>query len=252
MSATKKYLFERALTSLSIWGRADNVRFPVRRVFCIGKNYEDHVKEMGGTLQSQPPVLFTKPDDAIIDVSLHSSSKEIVIPLPSHSKNVHWEAEFVVALSKGGRNIDPKNANDHIFGYGVGIDMTARDVQDELKKKGRPWDISKGFDYSGPVGALMPKAEFGEIKNQRLQLLVNGVVKQDTTLDQMIWSIPQQISLLSKIYTLKPGDIIFTGTPSGVNQMNPGDSIAVSCVSSNSKGVNGGVYCNFKAGPYEI
>jgi len=268
-SSSSEYVFDPPpVVSLSVMGSV--ARFPVRRVYCIGKNYEDHVKEMGGTVATEPPLWFMKPTDSVVDCSIHSNSnsnsvsgsgsgstctgdgsagsravEDVVVPLPGFSTNVHWEAEIVIAIGKGGKNIDPKDAMDCIFGFGVGIDLTARDLQAEFKKKGRPWEVSKSFDFSGPIGALMTKADFGELADQRLLLLVNGEVKQDVTQDKMLCSIPNQVAEVSKFFHLYPGDIIFAGTPAGVGQMHPGDRIQVSCSKGDVR-----VVCNFIAGPY--
>jgi fumarylpyruvate hydrolase len=263
------YLFPPpSVTSMSIVG--SNERFPVRRVYCIGKNYEDHVREMGGSVETEPPLWFMKPTDSVVDCASNSNSNsnsnndggssesesevEVKIPLPIHSKNVHWESELVAVLSQGGRNIEPSQAMDCIYGFAVGIDLTARDCQEHFKKKGRPWEVSKSFDFSAPIGAILPKSQFGAISDQRLKLLVNGEVKQNITLDKMITDIPNQIAMLSRLFCLYPGDIIFTGTPSGVGQMHPGDKIEVSCCGKGGSGGGGGgevnLECKFTAGPY--
>ena len=176
---------------------------------------------MGANPEKESPFFFSKPFDSIVDCT-----KFQTIPLPSHSKAVDWEAEIVVAIGKGGSFISPESAADHIYGYAMGVDLTARDLQKEAKQKGRPWDLSKGFDYSGPVGIIVPKELFGPVANQRIYLTVNDNIKQDSTLDKMIWSVPHIISYLSHKVCLSPGDLIFTGTPKGIGPLRDGDLVS--------------------------
>lgn len=196
-------------------------RFPVRRVYCVAQNYWDHNLEMGANPAfPESPFFFSKPYDSIVDCSYVQT-----IRLPSYSKQVEWEAEVVVAIGKGGASLRPEIVEDHIFGYAIGVDLTCRDIQREAKSKGRPWDFSKGFDYSGPVAAIVPKETFGNIANQRIYLEVNSELKQNSSLDKMIWSIPHIVSYLSHRIRLYPGDLIFTGTPKGVGPLKDGDYV---------------------------
>jgi len=192
--------------------------FPVRRIFCVGRNYADHVREMGNDPKSEPPLFFTKPADAVVE----SGS---VIPYPAHTENLHHEVELVIALGAGGANIAEADAMACVWGYGVGVDLTRRDRQAEAKKAGAPWDAAKGFDLSAPVGALTPAAQAGDVLNARIWLKVNGETRQEASTHDMIWSAPEIISALSRWWELRPGDLIFTGTPAGVSALKRGDSI---------------------------
>lgn len=197
--------------------------FPVRRIFCIGKNYAEHVKEMGGDPKSDAPVFFTKPADAIVPTGS-------VIPYPQATHNLHYEGELVVALKAGGRDIGTmEEAKALIFGQAAGCDLTRRDLQAAAKKAGGPWDASKGFDNSAPLGLIariedFPQSLFGDA---RLTLTVNGAEKQNASLDSMIWSVPEIIMALSRLFELKAGDLIFTGTPEGVGALQRGDRVEV-------------------------
>lgn len=198
--------------------------FPVRRIFCIGRNYADHVAEMGGDPKSDPPVFFMKPPDAIV-------ASGASIPYPQSTSNLHFEGELVVALKSGGRDIGSADAAAAvIFGYACGCDLTRRDLQAAAKKSGGPWDASKGFDCSAPVGAILPApgALISRLKGERLRLSVNSETKQDAPLSSMIWSVPDVIIELSRLFELKAGDLIFTGTPQGVGPLLPGDRATVS------------------------
>jgi len=197
--------------------------FPVRRIFCIGQNYADHVKEMGGDPKTGTPVFFTKPADAIAPNGAH-------LPFPSATDNLHYEGELVVALGRGGRDIITEEAAiGIIYGFAVGCDLTRRDLQTLAKEKGSPWDIAKGFDNSAPLGAIQSVGDKGMsmLQDARLKTIVNGDIKQDAALSDMIWSVPEIIMALSKLFLLAPGDLIFTGTPSGVGSLQPGDTIDV-------------------------
>ncbi len=193
------------------------LRFPVRRIYCVGRNYDDHVAEMGGVPGREPPFFFQKPADAIL--------LDGKFPYPSQSSNVHYEVELVVVLQSGGRNIPLTESQQHIFGYAVGLDMTRRDLQAEMKKLGRPWEVAKSFDYSAPMSAIAPKSETGVIEAAQISLSVNGAVRQDSDVSKMIWNVPEIISELSRLFDLHAGDIIFTGTPSGVGPVQIGDSL---------------------------
>lgn len=197
--------------------RDTNLRFPVRRIYCVGRNYDDHVVEMGGVPGREPPFFFQKPADAIL---LNGE-----FPYPTQSQNVHFEVELVVALQSGGRNISAADALRHIYGYAVGIDMTRRDLQAEAKKQGRPWEVAKSFDHSAPISDIVPKSETGILEEANISLQVNGIQKQHANISEMIWSVPEIIAELSKLFELHAGDIIFTGTPSGVGSVTIGDSI---------------------------
>ncbi|MCX7360191.1 MAG: fumarylacetoacetate hydrolase family protein [Alphaproteobacteria bacterium] len=193
-------------------------RFPVRRIFCVGRNYADHVREMGNDPKSEPPLFFSKPADAVVESGA-------VIPYPSNTSNFHHEVELVVAVGTGGSNIDEASALSHVWGYGVGVDLTRRDRQAEAKKAGTPWDTAKGFDRSAPISTLTPMSASGDAANARIWIKINGETRQDANTHDMIWSIPEIIAALSHWWELKPGDLIFTGSPSGVSALNPGDTI---------------------------
>jgi fumarylpyruvate hydrolase len=191
--------------------------FPVRRLWCVGRNYVEHIKEMGQDVR-EPPFFFAKPADAIV-------ADGGTAPYPPLTKDMHHEVELVVALKSGGRNITTAQALDCIYGYGVGIDLTRRDLQIASRDIKRPWEIGKAFDHSAPCGRLMPAAEIGHPSKGRIALKVNGQVRQDGNLDQMIWTVPEIISKLSEMVALAPGDIIMTGTPSGVAATVAGDKL---------------------------
>jgi fumarylpyruvate hydrolase len=198
-------------------------RFPVRRAFCIGRNYAAHAREMGFDPDREPPFFFMKTLEAIEPVEAGVIAE---LPYPTMTKDYHHEAELVVALGKGGTNIAEADAMDHIFGFAAGLDMTRRDLQGEAKKMGRPWEVGKSSDASGPVGPITPfRADF-PLKG-RLRLMVDGEMRQDATLAAMIWSIPEQIAILSQYFALLPGDLIFTGTPEGVSAVNRGQTMRV-------------------------
>lgn len=192
--------------------------FPVRRVYCVGQNYALHVAEMGGDGR-EPPFFFSKPADALVP----GGGK---VAFPPQTGNLQHEVELVVALAKGGANIPAAQALEHVFGYAVGIDLTRRDLQALAKEKGRPWEMSKGFDQSGPVGALVPAAQCGHPASGRIWLQVNGTIKQDGDLGQMTWNVAEVIANLSTYVALAAGDLVFTGTPAGVSKIVRGDAIA--------------------------
>ena len=184
-------------------------RFPVRRIFCVGRNYAEHAREMGGDPTREAPFFFTKPADALVVGGAD-------MPYPPATKDLHFEVELVVAIGRGGIDIAAAEAEAHVWGYAVGIDMTRRDLQGEAKKAGRPWDMAKGFDLSAPIGPLAPVAKTGALSRGAIELRVDGTVKQSSDLDRMIWSVPETIAYLSGLVRLMPGDLIFTGTPEGV------------------------------------
>ena len=195
--------------------------FPVRRVYCVGRNYAEHAKEMGFTGR-EDPFFFCKPADALVSIP---AGQVGTMHYPSKTSNLHFEMELVVALSKGGSDIPVDRANDCIFGYALGLDMTRRDLQNECKKQGRPWEIGKGFDESGPIGPIHPRAVTGTLSQGNISLDVNGATRQTSDLSQMIWNIPETISYLSGLFELAPGDLIFTGTPEGVGAVVKGDKL---------------------------
>ena len=201
--------------ALPIAGSGDT--FPVRRIFCVGRNYVEHQKEMGGDGREQP-FFFIKSEFSLIPNGGD-------VHYPAKTTNYHYETEMVVAISKGGRRIQAKDATSHIFGYGVGLDMTRRDLQQVGKDKGRPWDFGKNFDESAPCAALTPASRLGHPTRGALSLMVNGKERQKADLSDMIWSVPEQIEYLSQYYTLEPGDIIMSGTPAGVGPVQPGDEL---------------------------
>ena len=186
--------------------------FPVRRIYCVGRNYAEHAQEMGFTGR-EPPFFFLKPADAVLPVADGTVGEMAYPPLTA---NLHHEIELVVAIGTGGRNIDAADAAKHIWGYAVGLDMTRRDLQNDMKKQGRPWCIGKGFDESAPIGPLHPIARTGELTRGAITLAVNGTPRQKGDLTELIWNVAETIETLSNAWTLQPGDLIFTGTPAGV------------------------------------
>jgi fumarylpyruvate hydrolase len=198
-------------------------RFPVRRVYCIGRNYAAHAREMGGNPDREPPFFFLKPGDAVQHAP---EDKVLKHAYPPETEDYHHELELVAALKKGGRDIPAAKALDCVFGYAVGLDMTRRDRQGEAKKLGRPWEVGKSADNSAVVGMIVPKARTNGILAAPLLLTVNGETRQKADTADMIWSLAEQISILSRFYTLAPGDIIMTGTPEGVNAVKRGDMMA--------------------------
>jgi fumarylpyruvate hydrolase len=202
------------LPSLPVAG--DARRFAVNRIYCVGRNYADHAREMGHDPDREPPFFFMKPASAIVTDGEN-------MQYPSLSNDVHHEIEMVVAIGKGGANIAADKALDHVYGYGVGLDMTRRDLQGEAKKMGRPWDTGKAFDQSAPCSALVPVAQCGHPSKGSIRLMVNGEVRQEGDLNQLIWNVPDTIAYLSTLFTLQPGDLIFSGTPAGVGPIKKGD-----------------------------
>ena len=205
-----------AAPSLPINGSSE--RFPVHRIYCVGRNYADHAREMGGNPEREPPFFFSKPADAIVE-----SGGEV--PYPPRTENLHHEIELVVAIGREGKDIPLEDADAYIFGYAVGNDLTRRDLQFKSRDAGRPWDTAKGFDHSAPITAIHRIEETGIIERGEIWLTVNLEKRQTSNLDQMIWSVPEIIAELSQLYTLKPGDLIFTGTPSGVGPLIEGDEV---------------------------
>jgi fumarylpyruvate hydrolase len=190
--------------------------FPVRRVFCVGRNYADHAREMGSDPDREPPFFFMKPADALL-------TGDADMPYPPQSADLHHEMELVVALGSGGADIAEADALRHVWGYAAGLDMTRRDLQGQAKKEGKPWDMGKGFDHSAPIGLMVPAEKIGHPADAAIVLKVNGKVRQSSDLKHLIWSIPETIAYLSRLVTLAPGDLIFSGTPAGVAAVQRGD-----------------------------
>ena len=214
------YLFSPpAPISVPIRGLSE--RFPVRRIYCVGRNYEEHAKEMGFTGR-EPPFFFLKPADTLVVVE---DGQTGALPYPSLTQNYHHEIELVVAIGQGGRNIPAAQALGHVYGYAVGLDMTRRDLQNEMKKQGRPWCIGKAFDHSAPIGAITPAAQAGDIMNAEISLQVNGVDRQRSHISKLIWNVAETIEHLSTAWELQPGDLIYSGTPEGVAAVVPGDTL---------------------------
>ena len=214
------YVFAPAPTvSVPVVGRAE--RFPVHRVYCVGRNYEEHAKEMGFTGR-EPPFFFLKPADAVVAVEAGQTG---AIAYPSLTKNLHHEIELVVAIGTGGRNIKAADAARHIYGYAVGLDMTRRDLQNDMKKQGRPWCIGKAFEQSAPIGPITPVADAGDVPNAEIWLQVNGTDRQRSNVSKLIWNIAETIEHLSAAWDLQPGDLIYSGTPEGVAAVVQGDTL---------------------------
>jgi len=199
-----------------------DMAFPVRRVYCIGRNYAAHAREMGSDPTREPPFFFQKPTDAIQNVAVATVADH---PYPTLTKNYSYEVELVAALNKGGRNIPIASALEHVYAYSIGLDMTRRDLQDGMKNERKPWEIGKSFDKSAPMGPLHLASQTGAFTKGAIWLKVNGVIKQNANLNQMIWSVAEQISKLSEAFELFPGDIIFSGTPENVGPVVRGDVI---------------------------
>ena len=205
-----------AITSLPVVGSDDE--FPVHRIYCVGRNYADHAREMGHDPDREEPFFFMKSADTIM---VNGGD----FPYPAKSSDVHHEMELVVALKSGGSDIAEDKALDCVFGYAAGLDMTRRDLQGEMKKAGRPWEIGKGFDHSAPCSAINPASAIGHPDNARLALEVNGKITQDGNINQLIWNVAESIAFLSTLFTLAPGDLIYTGTPAGVGPVVKGDKL---------------------------
>ena len=197
-----------------------DARFPVRRIFCVGRNYAAHAREMGKDPNREPPFFFTKPADAVVD-------DNAAIPYPPETANLHYEAELVVAIGKGGVNIAEAQALDHVWGYAIGNELTRRDLQAKAKEMGRPWDWGKAFDNSAICGPVHPVESVGHLQQGKIRLSVNNEIRQDADLSEMIWSIPEQIAILSRTMEVKAGDLIYSGTPAGVGALKPGDVCTV-------------------------
>ena len=193
-------------------------RFPVHRIYCVGRNYAKHAREMGMDPEREPPFFFAKPADAVVP-------NGTPVPYPPRTANLHHEIELVVAIGRGGRGIPVAGALEHVYGYAVGLDLTRRDLQFEAREQGRPWDVAKGFDCSAPIGAICPAAQMGHPERGYIWLEVNGEPRQRANLSEMIWSVPEIVAELSTYFELHAGDLIFTGTPEGVGPVQRGDSL---------------------------
>jgi fumarylpyruvate hydrolase len=209
------YVFEPVVTAVPVEGGG---QFAVRRVYCVGRNYAEHAREMGHDPDAEPPFFFSKPADALVTDGADA-------PYPPATRDLHFEIELVVAIGKQAAGIAPADALEHVWGYAAGIDLTRRDLQAEAKKLGRPWETAKGFDRSGPIGTLAPASRIGHPTAARIELSVNGAVRQLADIADMIWDVPNLVANLSGYVTLKPGDLIFTGTPAGVGAVVRGDRL---------------------------
>lgn len=207
-----------AVSSVAIQGQMQ--RFPVRRIICVGRNYAAHAREMGIDPTREAPFFFYKPTDAVVDTGAS-------VAYPPLTENLHYEAELVVAIGQGGQNIQRDDALEHVYGYAVGLDLTRRDLQQAARDAGRPWDWGKGFDRSAPCGPIHPVSEVGHLDSGRIWLSVNGEIKQDADLSDLIWSVSDIVSIVSQSISLAAGDLIYTGTPEGVGPIVKGDKLAV-------------------------
>jgi fumarylpyruvate hydrolase len=208
------------IPSIPVAGRSD--RFPVRHLYCVGRNYAEHAKEMGGDAAKEPPFFFTKPADAIVPVVAPEIGQ---VRYPSATKNYQHELELVVAIGSAGTRLAPENARDIIYGYAIGLDMTRRDLQNAMREIKRPWDIGKSFAEAAPIGPVSPVTQAGHPSRGRIALDVNGETRQRGDLADMIWDVPHVLHFLSQYYELLPGDLVFTGTPAGVAAVVPGDQL---------------------------
>lgn len=198
-----------------------DLAFPVRRVYCVGRNYAAHAREMGSDPNREPPFFFSKPGDADAVIAV-AAGQTGDIAYPSVTQDLHHEIELVVAIGAAGRDIPVRQAAAHIYGYAVGLDLTRRDLQGQMKAQGRPWEIGKAFDQSAPIGPITPRQPGAELNTGAIALTVDGALRQQGRLEQMIWSVDETIARLSTLFTLKPGDLIFTGTPDGVGAVTRG------------------------------
>ncbi len=209
-----------AVVSVPVVGQS--ARFAVHRIYCVGRNYEEHAKEMGHSGR-EAPFFFMKPADAVL---LAEPGITVAMPYPTLTANLHHEIELVVAIGVGGNNIKAADAHKHIYGYAVGLDMTRRDLQNDMKKQGRPWCIGKAFEHAAPLGPITPAAQAGGVEQAEIYLQVNGQDRQRSTVSKLIWNIAETIEQLSAAWTLQAGDLIFTGTPEGVGAVVRGDTLA--------------------------
>ena len=209
--------------SIPVAGSDD--RLPVRRIYCVGRNYAAHAREMGFDPDREPPFFFCKPADAIVPAAY---GETLSLPYPSQTANYHYEAELVAVIGQGGSDIPVEKALQHVWGYAVGLDMTRRDLQMKMREMGRPWEIGKAFDKSAPIGPVHPAASVGHLEKAAISLSVNGVQKQKSDTSFLIWSVAETVAYLSKYFYLAPGDLIYTGTPEGVGAVARGDAMTVS------------------------
>jgi fumarylpyruvate hydrolase len=207
-----------ATVAVPVAGTGDS--FPVRRVYCVGRNYAAHAREMGFDPDREPPFFFCKPADAVMPVA---EGETLNLPYPTETSNYHYEIELVAAIGKGGANVAVEDALDHVYGYAVGLDMTRRDLQMKMREAGRPWELGKAFDDSAPIGPLYPASAKGHFDDTAIWLKVNGQDKQRSDTSKLIWSVAETISYLSRYFRLEPGDLIYTGTPEGVGPVVKGD-----------------------------
>lgn len=214
-------------TAPGAWVKSE-LEFPIRRIYCVGRNYRDHAIEMGHNPDREPPFFFQKPADAIV-VCNPTEATTTSVPYPPMTSSLHFEGELIIAIGKDGLRIQLNDAMDHVCGYAIGCDLTRRDLQSEAKKMGRPWDAAKGFDNSCPMSPIIPKEDIYLDSNTSIQLEVNDSIRQQSTIDKMIYSVPEIISNLSKLFRLRQGDLILTGTPAGVSHLNVGDSVSITC-----------------------
>jgi fumarylpyruvate hydrolase len=212
-----KYAFELPVAAVPIVGSEQS--YPVRRIYCVGRNYAEHAQEMGFTGR-EPPFFFAKPADSIVYAA---PGETATIPYPSQTANLHYEIELVVAIGKQGVNIAAEDAAQYIFGYAVGIDMTRRDLQLDLRKAGRPWELGKAYDQSAPIGPILPAAQAADMTATRIWIDVNGEMRQDSDTSKLIWNVNETIAHLSRYFELFPGDLIYSGTPAGVGAVVAGD-----------------------------
>jgi fumarylpyruvate hydrolase len=220
-SSNTNYVFAPPAT-VSVGVIGESARYPVRRIYCVGRNYAEHAREMGHDPDRELPFFFQKnPDNLVLN------NKDF--PYPTMTSNLHHEIELVVAMGKGGRDISAANALEHVYGYALGIDLTRRDLQNEAKKTGRPWEIGKAFEHSAPMTDITPATKSGHLSKGAIWLKVNGEVRQQSDLTQLIWNIPDIIAHLSAIFELRAGDLIMTGTPAGVAAVKPGDVMEGFC-----------------------
>ena len=207
-----------ATVAVPVVGTSD--QFPVRRVYCVGRNYAAHAREMGFDPDREPPFFFCKPADAVIPVA---DGETLTLPYPAQTSNYHYESELVVAIGKGGADIPLEQALEHVWGYAVGLDMTRRDLQMKMREMGRPWEIGKAFDASAPIGPIHPAADVGHFEQAAIWLTVNGADKQRSDVTHLIWSVAETVADLSRYFRLEAGDLIYTGTPEGVGAVKSGD-----------------------------
>jgi fumarylpyruvate hydrolase len=219
MSAVDYVISPMPVVSVPVVG--SSAQFPVHRIYCVGRNYAEHAQEMGHSGR-EPPFFFMKPNDAVV---VCPPGQTVALPYPSLTSNLHHEVELVVAIGTGGKDIPVDQALQHIFGYAVGLDMTRRDLQNDMKKQGRPWCIGKGFDFSAPIGPITPAPAVPDISQATIELKVNASVRQTSQISQLIWSVAETIAQLSTAWTLQPGDLIYTGTPAGVAAVVRGDRL---------------------------